>query len=125
MPLSFEDRPWGRWEEHLNEPGYRVKRLIINPKKRLSLQSHALRSEYWVVVQGEGKFNLDGREECISRGDSLHVPIESVHRVSNTTTEPLVLIETQLGVCMEDDIIRYEDDFNRVKKQKKIKSKVA
>ena len=56
--LAWDDRPWGRWEEYLNESGYRVKRLFVRPGGRLSLQYHRLRSEFWVVVRGQGKLTL-------------------------------------------------------------------
>jgi mannose-6-phosphate isomerase-like protein (cupin superfamily) len=54
--IDVDDRPWGRWEEYLNEDGYRVKRIIVAAGERLSLQRHALRSEHWVIVAGSGSF---------------------------------------------------------------------
>ena len=111
--LDSDDRPWGRWEEYLNEDGYRVKRIIVHPGERLSLQKHEHRSEYWVIVAGTGVFTLDNMEKTISTGDSLFIPELGVHRVQNTGDEPLIIIETQLGRCEEDDIIRLEDDYGR------------
>ena len=112
--LDADDRPWGRWEEYLNEDGYRVKRIIVHPGQRLSLQKHEHRSEYWVIVSGRGIFSLDGKDRDISVGESVFIPVQSVHRVQNTGDEPLLIIETQLGRCDEDDIIRLEDDYGRV-----------
>lgn len=111
--IEFDDRPWGRWEEYLNEPGYRVKRILVHPGKRLSLQKHELREEHWVVVQGEGLFTRNDDVVRVRKGDSLHIALGDVHRLENDTEEYLVIIETQLGVCLEDDVIRLEDDFGR------------
>ena len=111
--LDSDNRPWGRWEEYLNETGYRVKRIIVNPDKRLSLQKHQQRSEYWVIVHGSGQFTLNAEVRPITAGDTLFIPIGSVHRVQNTGTDDLIIIETQFGVCLESDIIRLEDDWGR------------
>ena len=114
MYLDADNRPWGRWEEYLNEPGYRVKRIVVFPGKRLSLQKHAHRQEHWVIVQGEGIFSLDGSPRRVRTGDALHIPLGGVHRIENDTPDQyLVIIETQLGLCLEDDIVRLEDDFGR------------
>lgn len=111
--IDSDDRPWGRWEEYLNEDGYRVKRIIVNEGARLSLQKHSLRSEYWVIVAGSGIFTLDGEERPIQPGDSVFIPVGGVHRVMNTGSDSLIIIETQLGQCIEDDIERLEDDYGR------------
>lgn len=111
--LDSDDRPWGRWEEYLNESDYRVKRIIVTPGKRLSLQKHEHRSEHWVIAQGVGKITLGDQEQQITAGDTVHIELGQVHRVENIGDVPLVIIETQLGLCLEDDIIRLEDDWNR------------
>lgn len=111
--IDSDNRPWGRWEEYLNEPGYRVKRIIVNPGKRLSLQKHEHRREHWVVVQGTGLFTLNDDVRKIGKGDALYIDLGDVHRLENDGDAYLVIIETQLGVCLEDDIIRLEDDFGR------------
>jgi len=112
--LDCDDRPWGRWEEYLNEENYRLKRIIIHPGKRLSLQWHRFRSEYWVVVSGCGMLTLGSDQRQVQKGDTVLIPSEAVHRVQNTGEENLVIIETQFGRCMEDDIIRIEDDWGRI-----------
>ena len=108
-----DDRPWGRWEEYLNEPGYRVKRIIVHPGKRLSLQKHAHRREHWVIASGRGLFTLNHAQRRIATGDALRIEAGDVHRVENDGPDPLIIIETQLGLCLEDDIVRLEDDFGR------------
>ncbi len=112
--LDADDRPWGRWEEVLNEPGYRVKRISVSPGGRLSLQKHRLRSEHWVIAAGQGRFTLDGETRTVREGDAVFIPVGGVHRIENDAPTPLVIIETQLGRCEEDDIVRLEDDYGRV-----------
>lgn len=112
--IDSDNRPWGRWEEYLNEPGYRVKRIIVHPGKRLSLQKHERRREHWAVVQGRGRFTLNDEVREVHEGDAVYIDVGDVHRIENDSDEYLVIIETQLGVCLEDDIIRLEDDFGRV-----------
>ena len=112
--LDFDNRPWGRWEEYIFEPNYRVKRIIVFPGKRLSLQLHHLRSEIWVIVQGSGKMTLGDKIFPIHESDIVQIEKGQAHRVENDSDQPLVLIETQLGICPEDDIVRLEDDFGRV-----------
>jgi len=111
--LSFDNRPWGRWEEYLNESGYRVKRIIIDSGKRFSLQKHEHHDEHWVIVQGSGIFTLSNESQFISKGDIAYIKKNDVHRVENNGSDPLVIIEIQLGLCLEEDIIRLEDDWGR------------
>jgi len=112
--LDADNRPWGRWEEYLNEEGYRLKRIIVQPGARLSLQRHRHRSEHWVIAAGEGLLTLDEEIRSIRAGDYAFIPIGGVHRVENTGKENLIIIETQMGICDEDDIERLEDDYWRV-----------
>ncbi len=112
--IDFDNRPWGRWEEYIFEPGYRVKRLIVFPQKRLSLQLHHLRIEVWVIVEGGGIMTLGDKSFPVKAGDIIQIGKEQVHRVENNSEKPLVLIETQIGICPEDDIVRLEDDYGRV-----------
>jgi mannose-6-phosphate isomerase len=109
-----EERPWGSHTVLGGGDGYQVKEIVVQPDKRLSYQRHAQRSEHWFVVGGSGQVVLDGRERDVAVGDVVDVPIGQLHRMGNAGTEPLVFIETQLGVYLgEDDIERIEDDFGR------------
>ena len=110
----FDERPWGRWEEYLDESGYRLKRLIILPGCRLSLQKHNKRNEHWIVVRGLGTAIIGSEEFRLSPGATHFVPIGAIHRLqSDEGAEPLEIIEVQTGVCDEDDIVRIEDDWGR------------
>ena len=111
--IEADNRPWGRWEEYLNEPGYRVKRIVVHPGKRLSLQKHRFRKEHWVIVSGTGLFTRNGEVRSVRPGDAVFIEVGDEHRLENNGEQYLVLIETQLGICVEDDIIRIEDDFGR------------
>lgn len=111
--IEFDNRPWGRWEEYLNEPGYRVKRIIVHPGQLLSLQRHKERREYWVVVQGTGRARKGDQTFDIAPGDTVYIEISEIHRLEAGPDAPLVLIEVQMGNCIEDDIERLEDIYNR------------
>ncbi len=110
-----EDRPWGSFEILHEEDGLKVKRIIVKPGKRLSLQSHQQRSENWVIIQGDAVITLDAEDIPRSANQAIFIPAGAKHRMTNPGEEEVVFIEVQTGSYLgEDDIIRYEDDFNRV-----------
>jgi len=112
--MHFEERPWGNFTVLHTDENCQVKKLVVNPGKRISLQSHKFRAEHWFIVSGQGVAELDGVEMQVQSGDSIDVPIGSKHRISSSSAEPLVFIEIQTGSSFsEDDIVRYEDDFGR------------
>lgn len=91
-----------------------VKRIVVHPGKRLSLQRHRRRSEHWHFVKGEGLVTRDGEQIPVKEGDSLDIPLGSLHRIRNLGQSDLVVIEVQRGEYFgEDDIERVEDDFGR------------
>jgi mannose-6-phosphate isomerase-like protein (cupin superfamily) len=108
------DRPWGYYLVLFVDPGYKVKRFLVRPGQRLSLQRHRKRAEHWHVVQGEGLVTRGDEEIRMSAGDDVSIPLGAVHRVQNVGTTDLVIIEVQTGDYVgEDDIERLEDDYNR------------
>ncbi len=108
-------RPWGSYTQLEETVGYKIKRLNVNPGKRLSLQRHHHRSEHWVVVHGTADVQLDGTHQFLRPGESTYVPAGVMHRLSNSGKIPLEVIEVQIGEYLEeDDIERTEDDFKRV-----------
>ncbi len=110
-----DERPWGRWEVLATGEGHVVKRITVTPGKRLSLQRHVHRSEHWVVVAGQGLAISGETTISIAVDQALWIPLGAVHRIENTGTEDLVLIEVQLGAHLaEDDIERLHDDAGRV-----------
>ena len=111
-------RPWGTYETIAVGENYQVKRIIVFPGQSLSLQKHKLRSEHWTVVAGRGLVNLDENLFELSTNESTYIPAGSKHRLSNKTEEILEIIEVQTGTYLgEDDIIRYDDIYGRVKEK--------
>jgi mannose-6-phosphate isomerase-like protein (cupin superfamily) len=107
-------RPWGSWEVLDEGHGYKVKRLSVDGHSRLSLQTHAHRSEYWLVVSGTATCTVGRRQVVLEVGDHLYVPRGTRHRIANDAPDGLVLVEVQLGSYLgEDDIVRLEDDYGR------------
>jgi mannose-6-phosphate isomerase len=113
--MHFQERPWGNFAVLHTDENCQVKQLVVNPGKRISLQSHKFRAEHWFIVSGQGVAELDGLEMEVYPGDSVDVSIGSKHRISCGKSEPLVFIEVQTGSSFdEDDIVRFADDFNRI-----------
>jgi mannose-6-phosphate isomerase len=111
-----EHRPWGSFTVLEDQQTYKVKRIDVLPGKRLSYQKHEKRSEHWIVVQGEGILTLEGQEIRLSTGQAIDIPRMAAHRIMNPGQLLLTFIEVQKGgYCGEDDIIRLEDDFGRIK----------
>lgn len=107
-------RPWGWYKVIDEKPGYKVKEILVNPKSRLSLQSHTKRSETWVVIKGQATVTLGEELKTLDINQSIHIPVETKHRIENKLDQPLVIIEIQMGSYFgEDDIQRYEDDYQR------------
>ncbi len=107
-------RPWGTYETLGQTSRYKIKRIVVEPGERLSLQYHHHRSEHWVVVRGTALVGLDGSESMIYEGQSCYVPKGTPHRLSNPGKVPLEIIEVQNGEYVgEDDIVRLDDDYRR------------
>jgi mannose-6-phosphate isomerase-like protein (cupin superfamily) len=112
--VSIELRPWGSFELIETQSLFQIKKLVVKPGKRLSLQTHEFRSEHWFVLSGNGEVQKDEELIIIGMHDSIFIPVGSKHRVTSTGDTDLVFIEIQTGVSFdENDIVRYEDDFGR------------
>jgi mannose-6-phosphate isomerase-like protein (cupin superfamily) len=107
----METRPWGRFYVLLNLYFIKVKILIMNPQQRFSLQKHFHRSELWVLF--EKSFIVQKWHRAWITGFIFWIKKGSVHRLSNTGTKPLRILEIQFGKCDESDIERIEDDYDR------------
>ena len=109
-----DQRPWGTWEVIDAGPRHTVKRIAVQPGKRLSLQSHAYRAEHWVVVAGAA-LGTRGRETLpVGYGGSVAIGRGEVHRIENPGPDELVFIEVQHGELLdENDIERLQDDYGR------------
>jgi mannose-6-phosphate isomerase len=111
---ATEMRPWGSFTTLEEGPGYKIKRIEVNPGHRLSLQMHHHRSEHWIVVSGTAKVTCGEKEEILGPNQSTYVPQCTTHRLENPGVIKLILIEVQNGEYLgEDDIIRFQDDYSR------------
>ncbi|HEY5733370.1 MAG TPA: mannose-1-phosphate guanylyltransferase/mannose-6-phosphate isomerase [Gammaproteobacteria bacterium] len=109
-------RPWGSYEGLDMGPNFQVKRLIVNPGKKLSLQMHHKRAEHWVVVSGIATVTRGEEVFKLGVNESTFIPLGMKHRLENTEDVPLEVIEVQSGTYLgEDDIVRFDDDFGRHK----------
>ena len=107
-------RPWGYYEGLDVGERFQVKRIMVEPGKKLSLQMHHRRAEHWVVVSGKAKVTHDDKTFVLSENESTYIPVGMRHRLENIGTMPLHLIEVQSGSYLgEDDIERFEDDYKR------------
>lgn len=121
--LEVGVRPWGVYYVLEDKPNFKVKKILVNPNQRLSLQSHKHRSEHWVVVSGTATVEIRKTNNSqdwvydLNPNESCFIPMGKMHRLANYGKLPLVIIEVQVGEYTgEDDIERYEDDYSRVEK---------
>ncbi|MCT7563756.1 mannose-1-phosphate guanylyltransferase/mannose-6-phosphate isomerase [Aliarcobacter butzleri] len=107
-------RPWGTYTILEESNGYKIKRIEVNPGKRLSLQKHFHRSEHWIVVSGIATVTVGDEKRLVRPNESTYIKAGELHRLENEGKIPVVLIEVQVGEYTgEDDIVRIEDDFSR------------
>lgn len=106
--------PWGYFETLDIAAGFKVKRIIVKREHRLSLQKHFHRSEHWVVVNGIAKVTCDDKSFILNKNQSTYIPKEKLHRLENIGDTELEVIEIQVGSYLgEDDIVRYQDNYDR------------
>jgi mannose-1-phosphate guanylyltransferase/mannose-6-phosphate isomerase len=107
-------RPWGSYQSVDMGERHQVKRIVVKPGGRLSLQKHHHRSEHWIVVRGAARVTVNDLVKTVHENESIYIPIGATHRMENPGKIPLELIEVQTGSYLgEDDIIRIEDDYRR------------
>ena len=112
---KLESRPWGTYEILLDAENCKVKRITVLPGQRLSLQYHLKRDELWQIISGKGILTLNETEFVLEAQDNFTIFRKQHHRIKNIGEENLVFIEIQTGDYFgEDDIIRLQDDYNRV-----------
>ncbi len=107
-------RPWGWYETLCRDTRFQVKRIMVKPGGLLSLQSHRHRSEHWIVVAGTAEVSIGDTVQLVSENQGVYIPLGEKHRLANPGKVPMYLIEVQTGAYLgEDDIIRYEDIYDR------------
>lgn len=108
-------RPWGSYECVESGNNFKVKRLVVLPGAKMSLQKHEQRAEHWVVVEGTASVIKDEQELELQTNESIFIPVGVKHRIANATQTDLVIIEVQTGTYLEeDDITRFEDVYGRI-----------
>jgi len=109
-------RPWGWYDSIESGEYFQVKRVHVKPGAKLSLQMHHKRAEHWVVVSGTATVTNGEQTFSLEKGESTYIPLGAIHALENKTSEPLEIIEVQSGTYLgEDDIVRFEDIYGRVK----------
>ncbi|MEO9190883.1 MAG: mannose-1-phosphate guanylyltransferase/mannose-6-phosphate isomerase, partial [Acetobacteraceae bacterium] len=107
-------RPWGHYEVLIRGERFQVKRIVVKPGQKLSLQKHFHRAEHWVVVTGSALVTRGDRHELLQENESVYIPLGTIHRLENPGKIPLALIEVGSGPYLgEDDIVRIEDTYGR------------
>ena len=105
-------RPWGWYQTMDLGDRFRVKRIVVMPGKKLSLQKHHHRAEHWVVVRGTAEVTRDDEVMLVRENESIYLPLGCMHRLANPGQIPVEIVEVQTGAYLEeDDIVRIEDDF--------------
>lgn len=107
-------RPWGSYESLVTSDRFQVKRIIVDPGQRLSLQMHHHRAEHWIVVSGTAEVTCGDKVFMLAEDESTYIPLGTRHRLANPGRIPLELIEVQSGTYLgEDDIVRFDDEYGR------------
>ena len=107
-------RPWGYYDSIDCGEGFQVKRILVNPGEKLSLQKHSHRAEHWVVVKGKAQVICGEKKFQLVENQSTYIPLGEIHRLENIESTPLEIIEIQTGSYLgEDDIVRIDDDYDR------------
>ncbi len=111
----FELRPWGKFAILKDEEHFKSKIITVDAHSQISYQSHAKRTENWIIIKGQGEVVLNNKVIPVKSGDSVQIPLGAKHRIRNTSSIVLEFIEVQTGSYFgEDDIVRFEDDYNRI-----------
>ena len=111
-----ESRPSGKYYVLHEDEQFKIKKIIVNPKGRLSYQYHNKRSETWKIINGHGNITINGKSKEIKVGEIVEIGLGEKHRIENIGDDKLVFIEIQTGIYFgEDDIVRIKDDYNRIK----------
>ena len=114
-PLELVVKPWGSFSTLEEGSGYKIKRLVVQPGQRLSMQKHQRRAEHWVVVSGTATIVRGDRCFTLRTRECAVIPRQAWHRIENHGRQPVVVIEVQHGSYLgEDDIIRKQDDYGRI-----------
>lgn len=116
LRIIEEERPWGKFERYTLNEVSTVKLIYVSGNKRLSLQFHNNRREFWKVVKGPVMVQVGQEKKVLQTGETITIPQKATHRLEGIGTDAIIL-EISYGEFDENDIVRLEDDFNRVKEK--------
>ena len=109
------NKPWGNYIIITKSENYLIKKIIILPKQSISLQLHNHRSEHWIILSGVAHIIIGKNKLILKESQYTFVPKKTKHKITNRSTEPLIILETQLGsILSEQDITRFDDQYNRI-----------
>lgn len=112
--MEYDIRPWGEYWVLEDAPTHKVKKILVKPQGRLSLQYHKHRAEVWTIITGKATVTLNDEVKDYLPGEVVRIPRGANHRIANYGEDDLYFIEVQYGDYFgEDDIVRIEDDYNR------------
>ncbi len=112
---SIIKKPWGSYQILDEGEKFLVKKIVVNPGGKLSLQSHKNRSEHWIIAEGEAEITLDNNTKKLKENEMIFIQKQSKHRLSNNSSENLIILEMWYGENLdENDIERFEDEYGRV-----------
>jgi mannose-6-phosphate isomerase len=112
-PVSLVDRPWGVFKQYAFNEDCTVSLMTVSPGQRLSLQSHARRAELWIVIDDGAIIQVGETEQIYSSGDEIWIPVCEKHRLSSRGNQPVRVLEVAFGNWQQDDITRYDDQYQR------------
>ena len=108
-------RPWGKYINLYSGKDFLLKELVINPKSSISLQKHKFRSERWTVISGKPQITLNNKTFLKKSNETAYIPKGAIHRIENNFSEPVKIVEVQMGsILKENDIIRFKDIYGRI-----------
>jgi len=114
LKTNLTNKPWGYYVILETTKKFQIKEIVISPNKRLSLQKHKKRDELWTILKGKAKVTLNDKIINLSKGETIFIPRDNIHRVKNIGFNDLIIKEVQTGEYFgEDDIIRIDDDYGR------------
>ncbi|MBS1659422.1 MAG: phosphomannose isomerase type II C-terminal cupin domain [Bacteroidetes bacterium] len=113
MEIKFVSRPWGSFKQYANNTACTVSLMTVEPGQRLSLQSHTMRDELWIVIDDGAMVQVGDEVRACKAGDEIWIPAGERHRLSCTGERALRVLEVAFGNWQQDDIERYADDYVR------------
>ncbi|MEJ7739878.1 MAG: phosphomannose isomerase type II C-terminal cupin domain, partial [Chitinophagaceae bacterium] len=112
-PFKLVERPWGSFKQFAHNEPCSVSLMTVIPGQRLSLQSHTCRAELWIVIDDNATIQVGDIVRTYQAGDEIWIPVNERHRLLCSSEKPIRVLEVAFGNWQQEDIKRYEDDYNR------------